>query len=106
MTDRLPKYERPTRMRNPREPVRPLPSVPRRATSDSGPSQRHETLAKRYGEIATRLIAFRAKLEEACAVDAAEERAAAEAGRKPKRRKSLQIEDELEDAERELHVVG
>jgi hypothetical protein len=102
----LPRFVRPGRGGGADEVVRPIAPTLVRLAAETEQAKRHEALATRYGEARTKLVALGTKLEEARRVDLAEERAAAEAGRKAKPAKAEKVEQELDEARRELEVLA
>lgn len=102
----MPRFERPGRGRGADEVVRPVPPLLLKLAAEREEVARHENLAARYVEARTRLVALGSKLEEARRLDLAEERAAAETGRKKKVEKAPKVEHEIEEARREVEVLA
>jgi hypothetical protein len=100
-----PRYIRSGR-RGPDELVRPIAPVVLRLAAETEEAKRHENLAVRYGAARTKRVALDAKLEEAKRLDLAEERAAAETGRRPKLGKAKKVEEEVEAGTREVDVLA
>jgi hypothetical protein len=103
MTTQTPRFER---VSDPDRLVRPLPDVLAAAAAETDAGRRHAGIGERWGVCRTRIVALAAALEQAQAEDTKREREAAEAGRKRPNPKAPKIAGELEDARRELDVLG
>jgi hypothetical protein len=86
--------------------VRAVPPILLDLGSELEEVQRHENLAAKYGESRTKLVALSTALEAAKRHDLAEERAAAETGRKRKPSKAEKVEEQIEEQRREVEVLS
>jgi chromosome segregation ATPase len=102
----LPRFERAGRGRGATEVVHAIAPTLLRLASKTEEAQRHANLVERFGQARTRLTALSTRLEEARRVDLAEERAAAETGRKRKPEKVPKVEEEIEEQRREVEVLS
>jgi hypothetical protein len=83
--------------------LRPVPTMVADAVGE--PSERHEQLARRYGEVRARLVATRARVDDVARADEEAARRAIAQGKPMPKAKLPSVQDELAEAERELAIV-